>query len=70
MDASILSISHVEVSAAKVLAKGPAVLVVSSMVQQINCITNAKASGAAVCCDPDARMVPPPELTCLVLVAV
>lgn len=42
MDANILSISNVEVSAAKVLAKGPAVLIVSSMVQQINCITNAK----------------------------
>ncbi len=42
MDANVLSISNVEVSAAKVLAKGPAVLIVSSMVQQINCITNAK----------------------------
>ena len=44
LDPHILSIGSVEVASAKVLSRGPAILLVTSMVQQINCITNAKAS--------------------------
>ena len=47
-DPTILSVSNVDVAAAKVLRQGYPVLVVSAMVQQINCITNAKVRAAVV----------------------
>lgn len=42
LDPTILSVSHVDMQAAKIVSKTSPILVVSAMVQQINCITNKK----------------------------
>lgn len=44
VDPTILSISHVEYIDAKLPARGPPVLLLTAMVQQVNCITNLKVT--------------------------